>query len=323
MNKKITFVLVLALAAFLVMGSASAGLFDFLGGGDNTVKIGYLPSDHDAALFVADQQGLYKDKNISYELVQFNNGGDLMTAMASGDVDVGYVGISPVLSSAAAGVPVKVISAAQTEGSGIVVTSESGISDAKDLSGKTIATPGEASIQHVLLASYLKQHGMSLDDINESAMKVPSINDALKTNNIPGAITFQPYVSIAESNDNIEELADSSEIIPGHPCCVVVASDDFIKNNENTTKEIVAIHEEATNFINDNIKNGTTDKVVELLPEDIVTDPAVEAESLESFPFISGLDDSYKANVDTFQGLEVELGILNETIPQDTLYWEA
>ena len=32
MNKKITFVLVLALAAFLVMGSASAGLFDFLGG---------------------------------------------------------------------------------------------------------------------------------------------------------------------------------------------------------------------------------------------------------------------------------------------------
>ena len=29
MNKKITFVLVLALTAFLVMGSASAGLFDF------------------------------------------------------------------------------------------------------------------------------------------------------------------------------------------------------------------------------------------------------------------------------------------------------
>ena len=59
MNKKITFVLVLALAVFLVMGSASAGLFDFLGGSSgDTVKIGYLPSDHDAALFVADAQGL-------------------------------------------------------------------------------------------------------------------------------------------------------------------------------------------------------------------------------------------------------------------------
>ena len=322
MNKKITFVLVLALAAFLVMGSASAGLFDFFGG-DDTVKIGYLPSDHDAALFVADQQGLFEEKNISVELVQFNNGGDLMTAMASGDVDVGYVGIAPVLSSISAGVPAKVISAAQVEGSGILVTDDSHIHTAYDLKGKTIATPGEASIQHVLLSYYLKQHGLSLDDINESAMKVPSINDALKTNNIPAAITFQPYVSIAEANDNIEELADSSEILPGHPCCVVVASDDFIKNHKDTVKDIIEIHEQATQFINDNIDNGTTDEVVKLLPEDIVTDPAVEAESLESFPFISGLDDSYKASVDSFQKLEVDLGILNQTIPHKMLYWEA
>lgn len=323
MNKKITFVLVLALAAFLVMGSASAGLFDFLGGGDDTVKIGYLPSDHDAALFVADAKGMYADKNITTELVQFNNGGDLMTAMASGDVDVGYVGIAPVLSSISAGVPVKVISAAQTEGSGILVTEDSHIYFANQLEGKTIATPGEASIQHVLLATYLQQHGLSLDDINESAMKVPSINDALKTNNIPAAITFQPYVSIGENSDNINELADSSEILPGHPCCVVVASNDFIKDHKDTAEEIVAIHEEATKFINDNIENDTTDKVVELLPEDIVTDPAVEAESLESFPFISGLDNDYKANVDSFQKLEVDLGILNQTIPHKMLYWEA
>ena len=323
MNKKITFVFVLALAALLVMGSASAGLFDFLGGGDDTVKIGYLPSDHDAALFVADAQDLYKEKNISTELVQFNNGGDLMTAMASGDVDVGYVGISPVLSSISSGVPVKVISSAQTEGSGIIATSDSGISDAKDLAGKTIATPGEASIQHVLLASYLKENGLSLDDINESAMKVPSINDALKTGNLPAAITFQPYVSLGETDDNIQEVVDSSEIMPGHPCCVVAASDDFIKNHEDTAKEIVAIHENATKYINEQIKAGKTDDIVKLLPEDIVADPAAEADSLESFPFIYGLDDAYKANVDSFQQLEVDLGILNQTISQDDLYWEA
>ncbi|MBR4447432.1 ABC transporter substrate-binding protein [Methanobrevibacter sp.] len=323
MNKKITFVLVLALAACLVMGSASAGLFDFLGGGDDTVKIGYLPSDHDAALFVADAQGLYEDKGINTELVQFNNGGDLMTAMASGDVDVGYVGISPVLSSISAGVPVKVISAAQTEGSGIIITNDSSIENAGDLAGKTVATPGEASIQHVLLAAYLEDNGMSLDDVNESAMKVPSINDALKTGNIPAAITFQPYVSLGVSDDNINELADSSEIVPGHPCCVVVASDDFLENNNETAKDIIAIHKEATEFINKNIEDGKTEEVVKLLPEDIVADPVAEASSLESFPFIYGLTDDYKANVDVFQQLEVDLGILNETISQDDLYWEA
>ena len=323
MNKKITFILVLALAAFLVMGSASAGLFDFLGGGDDTVKIGYLPSDHDAALFVADAQGLYAEKNITTELVQFNNGGDLMTAMASGEVDVGYVGIAPVLSSVEKGVPVKVISSAQTEGSGIVVTKNSGIHSAADLKGKSIATPGEASIQYVLLSYYLKQNGLSTDDLNISAMKVPSMNDALKTGKIDGIITFQPYVSIAANDSNNQVLADSVAILPNHPCCVVVASDDFIKNHKDTAKDIVAIHENATNFINENVKNGSADKVVKLLPEDIVADPALEAQSLASFPFISGLDNSFKADVDAFQKLEVDIGILNSTASHKDLYWEA
>ena len=323
MNKKITFVLVLALAAFLVMGSASAGLFDFLGGGDDTVKIGYLPSDHDAALFVADAQGKYAEKNITTELVQFNNGGDLMTAMASGEVDVGYVGIAPVLSSVAKGVPVKVISSAQTEGSGIVVTDESGIHSAADLKGKTIATPGEASIQYVLLTYYLKENGLSIDDLNVSAMKVPSMNDALKTKQIDGIITFQPYVSIAanESGNNI--LADSMTILPNHPCCVVVASDDFIKNHEDKVKDIVAIHEDATNFINDQLDADNASAVVKLLPEDIVSGADLEAESLQTFPFISGIDDTFKADVDAFQQLEVDIGILNSTIPHDKLYWKA
>jgi NitT/TauT family transport system substrate-binding protein len=256
MNKKITFVLVLALAAFLVMGSASAGLFDFLGGGDNTVKIGYLPSDHDAALFVADAQGKYAEKNITTKLVQFNNGGDLMTAMASGEIDVGYVGIAPVLSSVAKGVPVKVISSAQTEGSGIVVTKESGITSVADLKGKSIATPGEASIQYVLLSYYLKQNNLSTKDLNVSAMKVPSMNDALKTKQIDGIITFQPYVSIAANDSGNVVLENSSGMLPNHPCCVVVASDDFIKNHNDTVKDIIAIHANATKFINDSVKNG-------------------------------------------------------------------
>ena len=323
MNKKITFVLVLALAAFLVMGSASAGFFDFLGGGDDTVKIGYLPSDHDAALFVADAQGKYKDAGINTELVQFNNGGDLMTAMASGDIDVGYVGIAPVLSSVEKGVPVKVISAAQTEGSGIVVTDESGITSGADLAGKSIATPGDASIQHVLLAYYLKENGLSLDDIEESAMKVPSMNDALKTKQIDGIITFQPYVSIAEAQEGNTLLADSQEILPNHPCCVVVASDDFIKNHEDQVKTILDIHKEATDFINENVEAGKTADIVSLLPEDIVSDADLEANSLESFPFLSGIDDDFKADVDAFQALEVDLGILKDTISQEDLYWEA
>ncbi len=322
MNKKIGVILVIAFIALIAMGTVSAGWFDFLGGGNsNKVTIGYLPSDHDSALFVADQQGLYKEKGIETELVQFNNGGDLMTAMASGKVDVGYVGISPVLSSVEKGVPVKIISAAQNEGSGVIVSSNSGINSAADLNGKNVATPGEASIQYVLLNILLKNNGLSIDKVNSSAMKTPSINDAIKSNTLDAGVTFQPFVSSSEADGN-KVLMNSSQISPNHPCCVVVASQDLIDKNPDLVKNITAIHENATNYINENVQNNAS-SVVKLLPKDIVSNEDVEVKSLASFPFISGLNDTYKANVDAFMKVEVDLGILNSTIPHDKLYWEG
>ena len=318
MDKKILAIIAIVIIALVAVGAyfATSG-----GSSDNVVRIGHLPSDHDTALFVAQEKKMFEDQGLTVELTQFNNGGDLMTAMASGKVDVGYVGISPVLSSVEKGVPVKIISAAQTEGSGIIISNHSGINAAADLSGKNVATPGEASIQYALLSYYLKNNGLAMDKVNASAMKTPSINDAINANTLDAGVTFQPFVSTSESNGN-KVLATSHDILPGHPCCVVVASQDLIDKKPDTVKDIVAIHENATKFINDNVKNNPSE-VVKLLPSDIVSNKDVEAKSLASFPFISGINDTYKANVDAFMKLEVDLGILNNTVPHEKLYWEG
>ena len=305
------------IAVIIAIIIIAVGAYFLMGNGGEEVTIGYLPSDHDAALFVADAQGKYAENGINTKLVQFNNGGDLMTAMASGDVDVGYVGITPVLSSIASGVPVKVISAAQTEGSGIVVAKDSGISSGSDLAGKKIATPGEASIQHMLLTYYLDQNGMDIDDLKVSAMKVPSMNDAIKTGKIDAMITFEPYVTIAEKN-GAEVLAGSQDILPDHPCCVVAASDEFIKNHPNETAKILEIHENATEFINNN-----TDEAAGMLPSDIVSDVEVEKVSMSSFPFISGLNDTYKQDVMDFMELEVDLGVLKKKLSEEDIFWQG
>ena len=310
MDNKIIAIIIAAIAIVAV------GAFFLTSGGD-TVTIGYLPSDHDAALFVADAQGQFASNGINTELVQFNNGGDLMTAMASGYVDVGYVGITPVLASIQKGVPVKVISAAQTEGSGLVVAKNSGLSSVSDLEGKTLATPGEASIQYMLLQYYLEQNGMSLNDLKVSSMKVPSMNDALKTNKIDGMITFEPYVTIAEKN-GATVLAGSQDILPNHPCCVVVASDKFLEEHPNETNTILEIHKNATEFINNN-----TDEAASMIPSDIVSDVEVEKVAMSSFPFIYGLDDSYKQDVMDFMNLEVDLGVLKNPISEEDIFWEG
>lgn len=313
MDKK----LILAVVVLLVF--IIGGAYSFLTNpvNEDIVTIGYLPSDHDAALFVAQAQGEYAAHGIETELVQFNNGGDLMTGMASGEVDIGYGGITPVLSAVEKGVPIKVVAGAQIEGSGIAVSPESDIDSPEDLAGKSIATPGEASIQYMLLQYYLENNNMSTDDMNISAMKVAPMNDALNANKIDGMLTYEPYVTMAVENGN-EMFINSSEILPEHPCCVVAASERFIDENPDKLDTIISIHENATEFILEN-----PDEAAELLPDDIVADVEIEKKAISGIKFVYGLNETYKQSIMDFMQIEVDLGILEEPIPETDIFWEG
>ena len=313
MDKK----LILAVVVLLVF--IIGGAYSFLTNpvNEDIVTIGYLPSDHDAALFVAQAQGEYAAHGIETELVQFNNGGDLMTGMASGEVDIGYGGITPVLSAVEKGVPIKVVAGAQIGGSGIAVSPESDIDSPEDLAGKSIATPGEASIQYMLLQYYLEDNNMSTDDMNISAMKVAPMNDALNANKIDGMLTYEPYVTMAVENGN-EMFINSSEILPEHPCCVVAASERFIDENPDKLDTIISIHENATEFILEN-----PDEAAELLPDDIVADVEIEKKAISGIKFVYGLNETYKQSIMDFMQIEVDLGVLEEPIPATDIFWEG
>jgi NitT/TauT family transport system substrate-binding protein len=302
-------VVIILIAAFFVFGSSS--------GDSETVHIGYLPSDHDAALFVADASGMYKDAGITVELHEYNNGGDLMSAMASGDLDVGYVGIAPVVSSISKGVPVKIVAGAQNEGSGLV-SHDSSVTSIEDLKGKTVATPGEASIQNVLLKYDLKKHGMAASDVKSPAMKVSSMNDALKTGSIEAMLTYEPFVSISEKTTNQHIVERSGDIIPNHPCCVVVMSDKFLSEHASQAQKIVQIHKEATHKIIDNPEG-----IIQYLPSNIVSNETVEKESLSHIQWVTEMNDTYKDNVNNFLNIEKDLGIINQTLTDNQLYAEV
>ena len=114
-------------------------------------------------------------------------------------MDVGYVGITPVIYSISKEVPVRIVAGAQNEGSGLLCH-DSSVKSIADLKGKTVATPGEASVQSVLLKYDLKKNGMNTTDIESPTMKVSSMNDALKTHGIDAMLTYEPYVTISKKN---------------------------------------------------------------------------------------------------------------------------
>ena len=281
-----------------------------------SVKIGYLPTDHDAALFVANATGMFKDEGIDVEFYEYNNGGDMMSAMASGELDAGYVGITPVIYSISKDVPVKIVAGAQNEGSGLLSHSSS-VKSITDLKGKTVATPGEASIQSVLLKYDLKKHGLNTSDIESPTMKVSSMNDALKTDGIDAMLTYEPYVTISKDINNQTLVESSADILPDHPCCVVIMNEKFLSKESDKAKKILDIHKRATEKIEANPEG-----VIQYLPPHIVPDSEIEKESLKHIKWVSDLNDTYKKNVNDFLNIEKDLGIINGDIPQEKLFSE-
>ena len=80
---------------------------------------------------------------------------------------------------------------------------------------------------------------------------------------------------------------------------------------------ILEIHENATDFINNN-----SDEAASMIPSDIVSDVEIEKVAISSFPFISGLDDSFKQDVMDFMNLEVDLGVLKQPLSPDKIFYQ-
>lgn len=91
---------------------------------DKTVRIGYLRADlHQLALFVALDQGYFKEFGLTVDLYVFSAGPEEMDAFGSQDIDMGYLGIAPATTKRLnLGIPIVVLAGVNNEGSALVVS---------------------------------------------------------------------------------------------------------------------------------------------------------------------------------------------------------
>ena len=137
------------------------------------IRLGFLTQDiHQLAQAVAlnatsfGGQSLFQKYGLNVTKALANGygaGGDVMTAMGLGQVDIGYLGAPPaILKHINNNVDAVIVAQANMEGSGIVVSVHSNINTIEDLAGRIIATPSVTSIQHLLLKMELNRLGIEL-----------------------------------------------------------------------------------------------------------------------------------------------------------------
>ncbi|MFK3797254.1 MULTISPECIES: taurine ABC transporter substrate-binding protein [unclassified Pseudomonas] len=161
---------------------------------------------------VAQADGAYEKatgSNIAWR--KFDNGADVITAIASGDVQIGYLGSSPLTAAATRKVPVETFLIATQIGAAeaLVARNGSGISGPQDLVGKKIAVPFVSTGHYSLLAA-LKHWNIDPSKVTILNLAPPAIAAAWKRGDIDATYVWDPALGVAKETGKV--LITSGEL---------------------------------------------------------------------------------------------------------------
>jgi taurine transport system substrate-binding protein len=170
--------------------SASGALAD-----GKKVVVGYQTDALSSSVAIADG-AFVKATGYDIDFRRFNSGADIFAAIASGDVQIGYVGSSPFAAATSRGLDVKAFYLASISGTdeALVVRNGSGIEKLADLKGKKLAA-APVSTDHYQLLSVLKQENIAEKDTQVFAIPQPDIVAGWNRGDIDAAFVWDPALT--------------------------------------------------------------------------------------------------------------------------------
>lgn len=288
--------------------------YNYVSESSQIIKVGYLPSDHHAALIIAQDKGMFEKQGLKVQMVPFHSGSDIAEALALGKIDIGYSGISPITEAISKGNSLKVVAPVNLDGSGIVIKKEDRMS-AESLINKTIAIPKKGSIQDILLYIYLKDNNISSQEINYYNSEVPMMPLGLKEGSFDAYVAWEPFVSEGNNQGYGNILINSKNIWENHPCCVVVTSDEFIKQKPETLRKFLNVHTEATQYINTH-----PEAAIKLMSNKMGDSEKVEKDAKENIKFIASPNSEFIKNTIELVKIQQEMKYITQNISYSQIF---
>ena len=161
---------------------------------------------------VAQADGQYEKASKSkIDWRKFDSGAEVITAVASGDVQIGYVGSSPLAAAATRQLPVETFLIATQIGAAeaLVVRNGSNINSPQDLVGKKVAVPFVSTGHYSLLAA-LKHWNIDPSKVTVLNLAPPAIIAAWKRGDIDATYVWDPALGVAKENGKV--LITSGEL---------------------------------------------------------------------------------------------------------------
>jgi taurine transport system substrate-binding protein len=267
MTRKLLSALALALGAFTIAAAAQ------------TKEVTFAHQDMVVPYRVLIAQGaLEKATGYKINWKMFGGGGDVIKAMASGEVPIGEVGSSPATAAVAQGLDVKIIWVLDdiANAEQLIARNGSNISSLADLKGKKVAAPFVSTTHYQLLFA-LKDAGINPREVQILNMRPPEVAAAWERGDIDATFIWDPVLSKVRANGKV--ITSAGEIAKkGAPTFdAIMVNKAWAEKNKDFVMKLVAEIARADAAYKANAAKWTaaseevkmTAKIVGAKPEDV------------------------------------------------------
>ena len=250
----------LAAAAALLMVVSACGAGAGAQGGDDdprTLRIAHNSNAAALPVQVAMAEGFFKKHNLKVEFTKVENIGNLPGTLGR-SFDVALSVPTTVIAAAQQGIPVTQISGAtidvEDNPTGFLIGSKkSGVTNVKQLAGKTLGVLTETGTTHTATKAWLKKEGVDPASVKIVQVDGPSQADQLKAGRIDAVETVMPFATNVMQDTDAVNLGDPYLHLSDELSAILwIARQDFAQKNAAVLKDFRAALDDAAKFISAN-----------------------------------------------------------------------
>ena len=192
------------------------------------IKMGIEPWLGYGQWHVAAKKGLFNAAGLDdVEIINFTTDADINAALAAGQLQAGNIATHTAMNFIAAGLPIKIVALLDISKTADAIVSDGSVTDIKGLKGKQVAYE-EGTTSDILLNYALAQNGMTVEDIVKVPMPAADAGAALIAGQVPVAVTYEPYLTLAmQQNPKVKMIYSAGEN-PGLISDVFVVREEFL-----------------------------------------------------------------------------------------------
>lgn len=172
-----------------------------------TLRIATTPLDASALVYYAQQDGAFARAGLNVEL-QVGQQESMAPAVASNSADIGYASLPALALGHVKGIPFVLIAPAsvitvRAPTGALLVLPDSPIHSARDLSGKTIALPGLASLADYATRAWIDRNGGDSTTVKFLEIPVNAMPNALASGRVDAINVAEPYIALAKKTGRV------------------------------------------------------------------------------------------------------------------------